>query len=65
MENLPHILVVIKVKGISIAFIWASRPASGFHFLPRIGELQDTLMDVSLKSQDSEILDDSEWDLHR
>ncbi|XP_015994433.2 lysosomal cobalamin transporter ABCD4 isoform X2 [Rousettus aegyptiacus] len=31
----------------------------------RIGELQDTLMDVSLKSQDSEILDDSEWDLHR
>ncbi|XP_024897828.1 ATP-binding cassette sub-family D member 4 isoform X3 [Pteropus alecto] len=31
----------------------------------RIGELQDALLDMSLKSQDSEILDDSEWDLHR
>ncbi|XP_007939612.2 lysosomal cobalamin transporter ABCD4 [Orycteropus afer afer] len=29
----------------------------------RIGELQETLLDVSLKSQDSENLDDSEWDL--
>ncbi|XP_016063690.1 PREDICTED: ATP-binding cassette sub-family D member 4 isoform X8 [Miniopterus natalensis] len=31
----------------------------------RIGELQETLLDMSLKSQDSEILDESEWDSHR
>lgn len=49
----------------SITFSWATRPASGFHSLPRIGELQDTLLDMSLKSQDSEILDESEWNVHR
>ncbi|XP_037688234.1 lysosomal cobalamin transporter ABCD4 isoform X1 [Choloepus didactylus] len=31
----------------------------------RIGELQETLLDMSLKSQDYEILDESEWDLDR
>ena len=40
-------------------------PASGSHFWPRIGELQETLLDMSLKSQDGETLDESEWDSHR
>ncbi|XP_028351978.1 lysosomal cobalamin transporter ABCD4 isoform X2 [Physeter macrocephalus] len=31
----------------------------------RIGELQETLLDMTLKSQDGEILDESEWDLAR
>ncbi|XP_036769105.2 lysosomal cobalamin transporter ABCD4 isoform X3 [Manis pentadactyla] len=31
----------------------------------RIGELQETLLDMYLKSQDGEILDESEWDLDR
>ncbi|XP_036887016.1 lysosomal cobalamin transporter ABCD4 isoform X3 [Sturnira hondurensis] len=31
----------------------------------RIGELQETLLDMSLKSQDGEILDESEWDSPR
>lgn len=31
----------------------------------RIGELQETLLDMSLKSQDGESLDESEWDLGR
>ncbi|XP_024424055.2 lysosomal cobalamin transporter ABCD4 isoform X1 [Desmodus rotundus] len=31
----------------------------------RIGELQETLLDMSLKSQDGETLDESEWDSHR
>ncbi|KAM5244634.1 lysosomal cobalamin transporter ABCD4 isoform 2-T2 [Hipposideros larvatus] len=31
----------------------------------RIGELQDTLLAMSLKSQDDEMLDESEWDSHR
>ncbi|KAM7156248.1 lysosomal cobalamin transporter ABCD4 isoform 2-T2 [Molossus nigricans] len=31
----------------------------------RIGELQETLLDMFRKSQDGEILDESEWDSHR
>ncbi|XP_066132336.1 lysosomal cobalamin transporter ABCD4 isoform X2 [Saccopteryx bilineata] len=31
----------------------------------RIGELQETLLDMSLKSQDGESLDEDEWDSHR
>ncbi|XP_022432269.1 ATP-binding cassette sub-family D member 4 isoform X3 [Delphinapterus leucas] len=31
----------------------------------RIGELQETLLDMTLKSRDGEILDESEWDLAR
>nr|XP_044629938.1 lysosomal cobalamin transporter ABCD4 isoform X3 [Equus asinus] len=31
----------------------------------RIGELQETLLDMSLKSQDGELVDESEWDLDR
>ncbi|KAM6202838.1 lysosomal cobalamin transporter ABCD4 isoform 2-T2 [Rhynchocyon petersi] len=31
----------------------------------RIGELQEALLDVSLKSQDSESLDENEWDLDK
>ncbi|XP_032338249.1 ATP-binding cassette sub-family D member 4 isoform X2 [Camelus ferus] len=31
----------------------------------RIGELQETLLDMSLKSKDDEILDESEWNLDR
>ncbi|XP_006884745.1 PREDICTED: ATP-binding cassette sub-family D member 4 [Elephantulus edwardii] len=31
----------------------------------RIGELQETLLDMSLKSEDSESLDNSEWDLDK
>ncbi|XP_059770634.1 lysosomal cobalamin transporter ABCD4 isoform X4 [Balaenoptera ricei] len=31
----------------------------------RIGELQETLLDMTLKSQDGEVLDESEWDLAR
>ncbi|ELV09887.1 ATP-binding cassette sub-family D member 4 [Tupaia chinensis] len=31
----------------------------------RIGELQETLLDMSLKSQDCELLGESEWDLDR
>ncbi|XP_037359758.1 lysosomal cobalamin transporter ABCD4 isoform X1 [Talpa occidentalis] len=31
----------------------------------RIGELRETLLDMSLKSQDDELLDESEWDLGR
>ncbi|XP_066198651.1 lysosomal cobalamin transporter ABCD4 isoform X4 [Saccopteryx leptura] len=31
----------------------------------RIGELQETLLDMSLKSQDGESLDEGEWDSHR
>ncbi|XP_046503699.1 lysosomal cobalamin transporter ABCD4 isoform X2 [Equus quagga] len=31
----------------------------------RIGELQETLLDMSLKSQDGELMDESEWDLDR
>ncbi|XP_014639890.1 PREDICTED: ATP-binding cassette sub-family D member 4 isoform X2 [Ceratotherium simum simum] len=44
---------------------YTHRPSSGFYFLPRIGELQEALLDMSLKLQDSEILDESEWDLDR
>lgn len=38
---------------------------SGFHFLPRIGELQETLLDMSLKLRGGEILDESEWNMDR
>ncbi|XP_070233621.1 lysosomal cobalamin transporter ABCD4 isoform X2 [Bos mutus] len=31
----------------------------------RIGELQETLLDMTLKSQDGEFLDESQWDLAR
>ncbi|XP_057588775.1 lysosomal cobalamin transporter ABCD4 isoform X3 [Hippopotamus amphibius kiboko] len=31
----------------------------------RIGELQETLLDMTLKSRDGEILDESEWDVAR
>ncbi|EPQ18511.1 ATP-binding cassette sub-family D member 4 [Myotis brandtii] len=31
----------------------------------RIGELEETLLDMSLKSQDGELLDEGEWDSHR
>nr|XP_008514643.1 PREDICTED: ATP-binding cassette sub-family D member 4 isoform X1 [Equus przewalskii] len=31
----------------------------------RIGELQETLLDMSLKSQDGELVDESKWDLDR
>ncbi|XP_070106421.1 lysosomal cobalamin transporter ABCD4 isoform X5 [Equus caballus] len=44
---------------------YTHRTSSGFHFLPRIGELQETLLDMSLKSQDGELVDESEWDLDR
>ena len=33
--------------------------------MPRIGELQETLQDMTLKSRDGEILDESEWDMDR
>lgn len=33
--------------------------------MPRIGELQETLLDMTPKSQDGEILDESQWDLAR
>lgn len=47
------------------AFTGAPRPSSGFYFLPRIGELQETLLDMTPKSQDGEFLDESQWDLAR
>lgn len=51
-------------EGRKTAFPWAPRPTSGFH-LSRIGELQETLLDMSLRSRAGEIPDESEWDTDR
>lgn len=51
--------------GRGFPFTWHPEPALGSYFLPRIGELQEALLDMSRKSHDCETLGESEWDLDK
>lgn len=59
------LLVDANERGRSFPFTWHPEPALDSFFLPRIGELQEALLDMSRKSQDCETLGESEWDLDK